>query len=122
MRVRFETHRETFDGALNESPVAKAIAQTLPISSTVQRWGGEIYFDVPVKMANTKPTVEVEVGDIAFWPEGPCLCIFFGKTPASLGREPRPASEVTIIGHTEAPAELLRTVEAGTAIRVEPCA
>jgi hypothetical protein len=120
--VRFTTFSSSFDGVLKYSPVVAALLKSLPLTSTVQRWGDEIYFDVPVKMANAKPTVEVEVGDIAFWPEGPCLCIFFGKTPASLGREPRPASEVTIIGHTEAPAELLRTVKAGTAIRVEPCA
>ena len=116
INVRFETAKGSFDGTLNASEIAKAIAQALPISSTVNRWGEEIYFDVPVKMANTQPTREVTVGDIAYWPEGPSLCIFFGKTPASKGDEPRPASDVTIIGHADAPVALLRSIVAGTKI------
>lgn len=117
-RVRFETSTESFDGALNENGIAKAIAQKLPIASTVMRWGEELYFDAPVKMRNTKPTREVKVGDIGYWPEGPSLCIFFGKTPASNGNEPRPASDITIVGHTDAPVELLRAVAEGTSITV----
>jgi len=91
----------------------------LPMSSTVNRWGEEIYFDVPVTLPNEQPTVSVKVGDLAYWPEGPCLCIFFGKTPASRGDEPRPASDVTIVGHTDAPIDLLRAIKAGTPIAVE---
>ena len=91
MVVQVQTAQGTFEGVLNDSPIARALAQRLPITATVNRWGDEIYFDVPVKMANTEPTLEVKVGDIAYWPEGPCLCIFFGKTPASRTDEPRPA-------------------------------
>ena len=88
------------------------------MTATVNRWGDEIYFEVPVKMANVRPTLDVEVGDIAYWPEGPCLCVFFGKTPASISRKPRPASPVTIIGHTQAPVSLLQTINEGTIIVV----
>ena len=121
-RVRFETAAGAFDGTLNEDEIAKALVQKLPIASTVNRWGEEIYFDVPVEMANTKPTRAVTVGDIGYWPEGPSLCIFFGKTPASKGNEPRPASDITIVGHTDAPLALLRSIAEGTPItaRLEP--
>ena len=119
MKVRFETSKGSFDGTLNEGEIAKAVVQKLPMTSTVMRWGEEIYFDVPVTMANTKPTREVKAGDIGYWPEGPSLCIFFGKTPASKGNEPRPASDVTIVGHTDAPLELLRSIAEGTPITVE---
>ena len=119
VRVRFETPMGSFDGALDQGEIATAIVQRLPIASTVMRWGDEIYFDVPVKMANTKPTREVKVGDIGYWPDGPCLCIFFGKTLASKGSEPRPASDVTILGHTDAPIELLRSVADGAANTAE---
>lgn len=117
--VQVATAQGSFEGAMNESGIAKAIVQKLPIASTAMRWGEEIYFDVPVKMANTAPTREVKVGDIGYWPDGPSLCIFFGKTPASKASEPRPASDVTIIGHTDAPVALLRSVAEGTAITVE---
>jgi hypothetical protein len=117
-KIVFRTAQGSFQGLLNDSAIAKAVVQRLPIASEVKRWGDEVYFDVPVTMSNTRPTLGVTVGDIAYWPEGPCLCIFFGKTPASRAHEPRPASDVTIVGHTEASIELLRSIEAGTTIGV----
>ena len=113
-RVRFETAQGPFDGVFDEGEIAKALVQKLPIAATVMRWGDEIYFDVPVAMANTNPTREVKVGDIGYWPDGPCLCLFFGKTPASKGNEPRPASDITIVGHADAPIERLRAIREGT--------
>lgn len=117
--VRFETAKGMFEGMLNDSPIAQAIAQKLPIAATVMRWGEELYFDVPVEMENTKPTRAVKIGDIGYWPEGPSLCLFFGKTPASIRNEPRPASDITVVGHTDAPVELLRSIAQGTPITME---
>ena len=117
-RATFQVGNHAFVGIFNETPITLALMERLPITSTVNRWGDEIYFDVPVKMKNTEPTREVTVGDIAYWPDGPCLCIFFGKTPASKGSEPRPASDVTIVGHTDAPVSLLRSIEEGTSITI----
>ena len=116
--IRVQTPTGTFLGWLNDGPIARRLLQQLPMTSTVNRWGDEIYFDVPVKMANTQPTRDVAVGDLAYWPEGPCLCIFFGRTPASRSSEPRPASDVTIIGHTDETAEHLREIRAGTTITI----
>ena len=117
-KIMFQTEHSSFEGLFNDTEIARAIRKALPISSTVSRWGDEMYFDVPVKMANLRPTLNVEVGDIAYWPEGPCLCMFFGKTPASTSRKPRPASPVTIVGHTQAPIALLRKISEGTTIVV----
>jgi hypothetical protein len=119
VRVRFEAAGRSFDGTLKDQAIGNAIAQQLPLVATAKRWGDEIYFDVPVKMSNTRPTLHVKIGDLAYWPEGPCLCIFFGKTPASKGQEPRPASDVTVVGHTDTPAAFLRSIKDGTAITVE---
>ena len=119
MKVRFQAGGGSFEGTLDDAAIGQKIIERLPIQATVMRWGEEIYFDVPVKMANTNPTREVKIGDIGYWPDGPCLCIFFGRTPASKGREPRPASDVTIIGHTDAPVTLLRSIKERTAISVD---
>lgn len=116
--VRFQTPTAVFEGDLRASLVSRAVLDALPITSTVQRWGEEIYFDVAVRSPQVSPTLDVEVGDIAYWPGGPSLCIFFGRTPASRGSEPRPASEVSIVGHTEAPVELLRSIREGEFIVV----
>ena len=40
---------------------------------------------------------EVERGDIAYWPPGRALCLFWGPTPISSGGRIIPASEVTIL-------------------------
>ena len=121
MKVRFQASGGSFEGVLDEKPISRKIIECLPVQARVMRWGEEIYFDVPVKVANTKPTREVRVGDIAYWPEGPCLCIFFGKTPASTDQEPRPASDVTVIGYTDAPVALLRSIKEGAAISLGAC-
>jgi hypothetical protein len=41
----------------------------------------------------------VEVGDVAYWPDGEALCLFFEATPASSDERPRAASAVNVIGH-----------------------
>ena len=66
-----------------------------------------------------RPTMDVSVGDIAYWPEGKCLCIFFGRTPASTDDKPVPASEVVIDGKTRVDVELLRRGKPDTRILVE---
>ena len=107
-----------FEISLNQTQTAQVIFKTLPIESVAQRWGEEIYFEIPVKMKNEAPTLEVAVGDVGYWPDGRCFCIFFGKTPASRGNQPRPASAVTLVGKTDAAPELLRKVKEGERITV----
>ena len=38
------------------------------------------------------------VGELAYWPPGNALCLFFGPTPASTDAQPRTASPVNPIG------------------------
>ncbi len=61
----------------------------------------------------------VQVGDIAYWPPGSALCLFFGPTPASRGNEVRPASPVNVVGRMAGDATVLRQVPEGTSVRVE---
>ena len=84
---------------LNETKTAKELLGMLPISSSVNRWGDEIYFSIPLKANIENGVEEVNIGTVAFWPPGSALCIFFGKTPASQGDKPQAASPVTVIGN-----------------------
>ena len=61
----------------------------------------------------------VEIGDVAYWPSGQALCVFFGHTPASRGDEIRPASAVNVIGSVEGDPTVLKQVKAGSHVRVE---
>ena len=105
-------------GPIKNSTTEK-ISKSLPIDSKVNTWGDEIYFDTGITAPSEDATTDVEVGDIAYWPEGKCLCIFFGRTPASSSDKPVPASEVVIVGRTDLNPEVLRKVKAGSKIRVE---
>ena len=46
----------------------------------------EIYFPIPVEAEAENAATLVEEGDLAYWPEGRCFCIFFSLTPASLAQ------------------------------------
>ena len=96
----------------------KAILNALPVESRVNRWGDEIYFSIPVDAEPENPTSDVEVGDVAYWPPGKALCIFFGPTPISEGGKPKPASPVNIVGKVKGDVSILRKAEDGATVRV----
>ena len=75
----------------NDSEIARRIWDHLPLTARVRTWGREIFFKVPIEgdVAGGETQEVVEKGDIAFWPEEGCFCIFFGATPASVGKEIR---------------------------------
>jgi len=104
---------------LNDSPMAQVLWKSLPLESSVNRWGDEIYFSTSLKEAGGEKRKIVDKGDIAFWPPGSALCIFFGLTPASRGEEIRPASEVILLGKVEGDLEEFKKVEDGKRIRIE---
>ncbi len=85
-------------GQLDDSSLAERVWQMLPCESHGETWGKEVYFPIHLRVENTRPVDEVDVGDIAYWPEGPDLCIFFGATPKSTDEKPVVASAVTVIG------------------------
>ena len=121
-KVIFKTSQGDIEVEFLENETAKEIVRHLPIESKVKTWGDEIYFDTGIAAPSKGGTLDVNIGDIAYWPEGKCLCIFFGPTAASTassGNKPVPASEVVIVGKTSAKPELLRKITAGTKIIVQ---
>lgn len=102
-----------------DNHTAKRILESLPIQSKVNTWGDEIYFDTGITAPDEGRTMDVNVGDVAYWPSGKCLCIFFGPTPASSQGKPVPASEVVIVARASLEPATLRKVKAGSTIRVE---
>ncbi len=97
----------------------RALVATLPIESEARRWGQEVYFSVPVQVDSEAAQESVEEGEVAYWPEGAALCLFFGPTPAS--RDPneiRPASPVNPVGRVVGDPQVLDKVREGDAISV----
>lgn len=103
-----------FKLALEENETTKALKKGCPISSKIHKWGDEIYFPTGIVAPVQKTSVALEIGDIAYWPEGKCICIFYGPTPSSTSERPQAASGVQVIGKISASPQVLRTIEKGT--------
>ena len=106
---------------LNGSATAGNIWDALPIKSFTSLWGEEIYFQIPIKAKLEEGFAQetVKLGDIAFWPEGSCFCLFFGPTPISKAGEIRPASKVNVIGEIESDLRILKSVKEDETVVME---
>ena len=105
---------------LNDSPTAIAISDALPIKGQVNRWGGEIYFSIPISAELESDSREVlEEGELGYWPPGNAFCIFFGLTPASQDNEIKATSAVNIIGKIRGDWSGLWHVQDGDEIVIE---
>jgi hypothetical protein len=105
---------------LNNSPTAKSVFDTLPIEAKGSRWGGEIYFSIPVESGLEADSRDVlEAGELGYWPTGRAFCIFFGPTPASQADEIRAASAVNIIGTIKGDLSQLPNIPDGEFVCIE---
>ncbi len=77
----------------------KSLLESLPFSVGVNLWGEEIYTDeTPIKMDLENPEPLVQLNDVAYWPTGKAICLFYGPTPIGKKDEIKPYSPVNIIG------------------------
>ena len=118
-RIRITAGTVAAYALLNDTKVADAVWQALPLAVRMQTWGDELYGSVPLTLPLESPQEEVDLGALAYWPPGHALCIFFGPTPASSGDEPRAASEVTVFGQVEGDSGVFRLVKSGERLRFE---
>ena len=117
-KIRIVVGKLELEAWLNETKTASKVFEALPITSTVNTWGDEIYFTIPVRAGPEDAQELVNLGDIGYWPPGKAMCLFFGKTPISRGDEIRPASPVNIIGKVEGDLKLLKKVKEGEDITI----
>ncbi|MCS7139390.1 MAG: cyclophilin-like fold protein [Candidatus Nezhaarchaeota archaeon] len=121
VRVAFESGL-TVEFLVNfeENPrTAEVLMMSLPFESRAELWGEELYFSVPFSVGPENTRDVVDVGDVAYWPEEPSLCLFFGPTPIS--PEPdiiKPYSPVNVIGKIVGDPKVLRKVREGEGLRV----
>lgn len=120
LQIRITCGQITVEAELCDSPCAKDIFDALPITGAVNRWGEEIYFSIPVHCElEDDARCEMEVGEIAYWPPGSALCIFFGRTPVSTSDRPRAASEVNPLGRIVGDAKVLTATGDGQEILID---
>jgi len=88
--------------------IREAFFAALPLQGSASLWGEEVYFDVPVQLADENTSPSAEAGDICYWSPGPAFCIFFGRT--------QPYSAVNHLGRVTEGLEIFRQAKAGDRI------
>ncbi len=83
-----------FEVALYDTDAARSLLLSLPQTIRMSDWGDEYYgtLSARIECGDDELRDVFEPGEIALWPEGNALCVFFGPTPASRYEEPRMAS------------------------------
>ena len=119
-RIRFDFGMLTLDAELLDTPTAQAVAAALPVSSSAMNWGEEVYFEIPVKVAREPGARDVVTpGEVAYWPDGRCIALGFGRTPISRGDETRLASPCNVFAKALGDVKVLAKVRAGAKVTVK---
>ena len=96
----------------------KDILDSLPFSVNAHLWGEEIYTDEsPITQAEENAKDLVDLNDVAYWPSGKAICLFFGPTPIGKKGEIKPYSPVNVVGKiTDPEKSILENFNDGTKI------
>ena len=99
----------------------QAILDNLPVEINITKWGDELYTERTQISANEENAKrEVDYLDVAYWPEGNALCLFYGPTPISSDGQILAYSPVNIVGriipHGNEKDELLQEIKDNTKV------
>src|SRR5947209_5014052 len=77
----------------------RSFLDCLPLDIGINVWGKELYTnETPINVDGENSKSLVELMDVAYWPQGKAICLFFGPTPIGKKGEIRPYSPVNVIG------------------------
>ncbi|HET9700818.1 MAG TPA: cyclophilin-like fold protein [Burkholderiales bacterium] len=119
-RIRIRWPQGEVIASLLDTPTARKLLAALPCESSVNTWGEEVYFALPVSVALEADARQVvDPGTVCFWVEGRSLALPFGPTPVSRGSECRLVAKVNVLGRIEGDPRVLAQARDGDPIRVE---
>ena len=119
-KIRINSGGVTATAVLHDNATAGAIWEALPLTARGNRWGEEIYFEIPVHLPEAEDAREVlEAGELGYWPVGHAFCIFWGPTPASRSGEIRAYSPVNVFGQLEGDPRAFDAVPGGAEMEIE---
>ena len=62
--------------------------QKLPFTVGINLWGEEIYTDKsPISQNEENAKDLLDLNDVAYWPTGKAICLFYGPTPIGKRRD-----------------------------------
>ena len=99
----------------------QTILENLPVEIIINKWGNELYTERTTINANEENAKrEVDYLDVAYWPEGNAVCLFYGPTPVSKDGQILAYSPVNIVGkiisHGNEKGELLQKIKDNTRV------
>jgi len=93
----------------------KEFVAKLPFTVKLHIWGDEIYSsESPIDVTEENAKSTVALNDVAYWPSGKAICLFYGTTPIGKKGEITPASPVNVIGKILAPDKSVLKIADGT--------
>jgi len=100
----------------------RSFLDLLPFTVGINIWGEELYTDetsLQIGLENSKSLVELM--DVAYWPPGKAICLFFGPTPIGKQGEIKPYSEVNVMGKiVQTDKNFLKDVRDGMKVTFRP--
>jgi hypothetical protein len=88
----------------NSPKTVQDFVEKLPFTVDLNVWGDEIYTSKsPISQPEENAKSPVNLYDVAYWPTGKAICLFYGPTPIGNPGEITPASPVNIIGKIVSP-------------------
>ncbi|WP_048097336.1 cyclophilin-like fold protein [Candidatus Nitrosopumilus salarius] len=100
-------HLKNITLELDDSYSPKTVSdflKNLPFTVDLNVWGDEIYTSQsPISQPEENAQSPVELNDVAYWPTGKAICLFYGPTPIGNPGEITPASPVNVIGKIISP-------------------
>ena len=124
IKVLFPDIDKEISIVVDDSPSPKtvqAILENLPIQVSITRWGDELFTEKTQIIAEEEDAKrEVNFLDVAYWPEGNALCLFYGPTPISKDGQILAYSPVNIVGriipHDDEKDDLLEKTKENTRV------
>lgn len=81
-------HYGQFCVNLEDNEITKKIWESLPVGYRLCYWGDSLWIQLPLEISQEPKEIDVEAGDVVYWPTGQQIHIYYGKTPISKGDNP----------------------------------
>ncbi len=92
----------------NSPKTVNDFIEKLPFTVDLNVWGNEIYTsESPITQPEENAKSPVQLNDVAYWPTGKAICLFYGSTPIGNPGEITPASPVNVLGKIISPDKSL---------------
>ncbi len=92
----------------NSPKTVNDFIEKLPFTVDLNVWGDEIYTsESPITQPEENAKSLVQLNDVAYWPTGKAICLFYGSTPIGNPGEITPASPVNVLGKIISPDKSL---------------